>query len=307
MKKITATLFFLIVFSISLSSQVLETKNWCLSQCDLVGDERENTELVYLRLKNDSILHIANMDSIKRIPLRIGIIQEDSSEIEIEELVVRRAIDNLNKSFTGSNFVFYIERTDVIISELKLEDLSESLYDPYNAFSDEYDEPNLLSIYIFDHRNEFCNITSTSISCERTGGFSYVLSERTNNIIMSRFDISNVKVLAHEMGHFWGLYHTFEETQFGKDNFGQATCHLHGDRICDTPPDPGPIFEVYVNYVTCEFLKLKNEKGFAYKPHIENYMSYYKPCYLKKFSFTQGQIMVMKMAATLPIRSKFIQ
>ena len=305
MKKILPFLFFIIVFSINLSGQVLETKNWCLSRCDLVGDERENTELVYLQLKNDSIINLIQLDSIKRIPLRIGIIQQDSIDIEIKELIVRRAIDHLNESFAESNLVFYIERTDVILSKLKLEDLSEAFYSPYNEFSDKYDEPNLLSIYIFDHRDDFCNITGTSISCGRTGGFSYVLSERTNNIVMSRFDLSNVKVLAHEMGHFWGLYHTFEEAQYGKDDFAVEKCDLQGDRICDTPPDPGPVYEVYVNYVTCELLNLKNAEGLAYKPLIENYMSYYKPCYLKAFSFTPDQIAVIKTAATLPIRSKF--
>ena len=180
-------------------------------------------------------------------------------------------------------------------------------YYPYDEFSDEYDLPDLLSIYIFDHKDDFCNITSTSISCGRTGGFSYILSGRTNNIVMSRFDIPDIKVLAHEMGHFWGLYHTFEEAQFGKDDLKEENCHLLGDRICDTPPDPGSVFEVYVNYVTCELLDLNNDAGLAYKPQIENYMSYYKPCYLREFKFTPDQIMVMKLAAMEPMRSKFVR
>lgn len=307
MKKITLILFvFAATFNTTLS-QVVETKNWCLSKCDLAGDELENTELVYLQIKNDSIINISNLDSIKRIPLRIAIIQEDSLEIEISELEVRRAIDNLNKSFVETNLVFYIERTDVILSKLKLEDLSKNLYEPYNKFSNKYDKPDLISIYVFEHDKEFCGINNNSISCGRTGGFSYILSEKTNNLVMSRFDLSDIKVFAHEMGHFWGLYHTFEDYQFGKDDFSNENCAILGDRICDTPPDPGTVFEVYVNYTTCELSNLKNEEGFEYKPLIENYMSYYKPCYLKEFSFTPGQIVVMKVAATLPIRAKFIR
>ncbi len=307
MKKTLAIIIISAVTVINAFSQVLETKNWCLSRCDMVGDEKINTELVHLQMKNDSILKLTNLDSVKRIPLRIGIIQEDAMDVEVKELIVRRAIDNLNKSYAGLNFLFYIERTDVILSELKLEDLSVDFYAPYNRFSDEYDEPDLLSIYIFDYKDEFCEKTSTSISCGKTGGFSYILSERTNNIVMSRFDISDIKVVAHEMGHFWGLYHTFEEQQFGKDDFTVENCATLGDGICDTPPDPGPIYEVYVNYSTCELLNLTSDTGEEYKPHIENYMSYYKPCYLKEYSFTHDQMMVMTVAAGLPMRAKFIR
>ena len=38
-------------------------------------------------------------------------------------------------------------------------------------------------------------------------------------------------VLIHEMGHYFGLYHTFEG---GCPN---ADCAVNGDRVCDTPPD----------------------------------------------------------------------
>lgn len=289
----------------TLSSQVLETKNWCLSQCDIVGDERENTELVYLQFKNDSISHSHKSPTIKRVPLRIGIIQVDTVDVELKELLVRRAIDDLNASFAPAKFVFYIDRTDVIKSDLKIEDLSQDLYAPYNEFSDNYDLDDVMSIYIFDHKEDFCKITPTSISCGRTGGFSYVLSNRTNNFVMSRFDLSDPKVFAHEMGHFFGLYHTFEEVQYGKDTFDSQLCDQRGDRLCDTPPDPGTIFEVYVNYSLCELQGLTDENGNSYKPLINNYMSYYKPCYLKEYSFTNDQISMMKMAASQPIRSKF--
>ena len=124
---------------------------------------------------------------------------------------------------------------------------------------------------------------------------------------MSRFDLSDIKVFADEMGHFFGLYHTFEESQFGKDDFNPENCALLGDRICDTPPDPGANFEVYINYVSCETIGLENDEGKEYKPMIQNYMSYYKPCYLKEFVFTPDQINVIKAASSLPFRKKLIK
>ncbi|HTL08051.1 MAG TPA: M43 family zinc metalloprotease, partial [Chitinophagaceae bacterium] len=42
-------------------------------------------------------------------------------------------------------------------------------------------------------------------------------------------------VLAHELGHYLGLYHTFE----GQD-CANTDCSTDGDKVCDTPPDASP-------------------------------------------------------------------
>ncbi|MEM0998586.1 MAG: M43 family zinc metalloprotease [Bacteroidota bacterium] len=44
-------------------------------------------------------------------------------------------------------------------------------------------------------------------------------------------------VMIHEVGHFLGLYHTFQ------DNCRNFDCLLQGDRVCDTPPDA--VWRVY--------------------------------------------------------------
>ncbi|HEY4110832.1 M43 family zinc metalloprotease [Puia sp.] len=49
---------------------------------------------------------------------------------------------------------------------------------------------------------------------------------------------ANDVVLIHEMGHYLGLYHTFEGGCTNND------CSVDGDRICDTPPDQST---AYVN------------------------------------------------------------
>ena len=305
MNSLKLILLFCFFFHVTVQAQV-DTRNWC--QGHMHGDEKGNNEFIHRCMKDESIVAEANSGDVKKIPLRIGIIQTgQEKELVIKEIELHRAVTGLNKAFHDAHFVFYIDRVDIIESPLKLEDLQGERYGVYNDFSDKHDVKDMISIYVFDHGKEFCKVNGNSISCGRTGGFSYILSERTSNVVMSRFDITDVKVLAHELGHFWGLYHTFEEAQFGKDNFDPNRCTEVGDRICDTPPDPGTIYEIYVNYSNCELYNLTNEDGKEYKPMIENYMSYYKPCYLKEFSFTPQQLEIMMIAATQPIRSKYVR
>lgn len=299
-------LFFLLFLMVDICiSQVTEEKNWCASQCNAAGDEKGNTKRLCKEIEHNRALGRVLEGKKQLIPLRIGFVQRDTSETEVTKELVQNAVNNLNKSFVKTNLLFYVDRIDVICSEIKLEELSQNGYKVYDAFSKAYDLPNTISIFVFDFDEEFCRVDGNSVSCGRTGGFSYVLSDKTSNIVLSKFDLSEIKVIAHEMGHFWGLYHTFEEFQFGKDNFDHSQCHLVGDLVCDTPPDPGPIYEIYVNYTACELMNFVDIDGNKYKPLIQNFMSYYKPCYLQEYSFTDDQVNVINTALTQPMRAKY--
>ncbi|MES2890908.1 MAG: M43 family zinc metalloprotease [Bacteroidota bacterium] len=63
----------------------------------------------------------------------------------------------------------------------------------------------------------------------RVGGYATMPPGGTSldGIVVTGFK----QLLAHEMGHYLGLYHTFEGGCFNND------CTVNGDRVCDTPPD----------------------------------------------------------------------
>lgn len=98
--------------------------------------------------------------------------------------------------------------------------------------------------------------------------------------------------LTHEMGHYFGLYHTFEGS--GTELADGSNCATAGDLVCDTPADPFVKGEDLANYVSsCVFISEKKDaNGRYYDPMVGNIMSYYG-CSCK---FTHGQY--MRMAQT---------
>ena len=97
----------------------------------------------------------------------------------------------------------------------------------------------------------------------------------------------SVEIWIHELGHGFGLYHThefsYDATQRGED------CIQEGDRICDTPVDPGPYFchAPLSGDLVCETPKFPEED---YGPDPTNYMSYYQG----RDHFSQGQYAAMR-------------
>lgn len=107
-------------------------------------------------------------------------------------------------------------------------------------------------------------------------------------IVMEKGCISP-NTLAHEMGHYFGLSHTFAG---GTELVDGSNCLTAGDKICDTPADPfvdGDPLGIYVNS-SCTFTGLmKDANGDYYQPDVGNIMSYYN-CYC---GFTSDQFRLM--------------
>ncbi len=134
------------------------------------------------------------------------------------------------------------------------------------------------------------------------GGYAYLPWENTitdylDGIVM-RHDASGnrgtsqfFKTLAHEMGHYFGLMHPFDNghprMRPEQDSCGgnsPATCRDSGDYVCDTPPSTRAFFDC-VDRNTC------TETPVDRNDNKENYMSYNDDrC---RNMFTPGQIELM--------------
>lgn len=301
MKSISFFFFFLLSFQL-LFAQVMEDKRLCADPHGIAYDEHANCQAVYAQRFKEEMVSKMEKTPVLHFPLRVALVQTETDTL-IPIMALEKTITILNDAFSSAAIRFSIAKIEIINSDLILSNLTRNQFQPYNEFSKEHDLQDTISLYIFDYDPEFCQTAEGIISCGRTGGFSYILSELTNNVVLSKFDLEDHKIIAHEFGHFFGLHHTFEDRAFGKSPTDGSECFTTGDLICDTPPDPGNLYEVYVNYSRCEMVgNVDLESGIEFKPIIENYMSYYKPCYLKTYSFTKQQNIVLKLAAMSPMR-----
>ncbi len=134
-----------------------------------------------------------------------------------------------------------------------------------------------------------------------TSGFGYCgLSSFTTSavqgIIMNVICASasnNKSTMAHEIGHYFDLYHT-HETFFGDECPDGSNCSATGDLICDTPADPN-LYSGGTYYVTdypeCAYIDIPEPPPACgpepYNPQTENLMSYSRK--LCRDLFTAGQ------------------
>src|SRR5688572_1977037 len=112
------------------------------------------------------------------------------------------------------------------------------------------------------------------------------------------------KLLAHEMGHYLGLYHTFEGGCFNDD------CEVNGDRVCDTPPDGSVSSSASCSSPdnSCNTDTLSNYSNGTFftdvPDQVSNFMDYSNSACSNQF--TQGQADRMR-AAIMTQRSGLLQ
>jgi Pregnancy-associated plasma protein-A len=111
--------------------------------------------------------------------------------------------------------------------------------------------------------------------------------------------ISQISILAHEMGHCLGLYHTFENWPSNATNIPTLienvartgtckNCTTNGDLLCDTPADFN--YSNY-NFSSCIYDGTTLDPcNVPYSPLMNNIMSYYNLC-SNTFTSEQGDRM----------------
>lgn len=180
-------------------------------------------------------------NSIDYVPVVVHIIHNNGPE-DIPDLQVQNAIANINAKFLNSNnyrIQFCLAQRDPQGNPTTgiTRDVS-----PYTVETMEIDDITLKNINRWDphcYLNIWVikDILSISMGSGVIGYATFPTSHGQPNdgvVIEAGYFGTNATddaIGTHELGHYMGLYHTFEG---GCTNFN---CLTDGDQVCDTPPD----------------------------------------------------------------------
>ena len=107
-------------------------------------------------------------------------------------------------------------------------------------------------------------------------------------VLMKNSCAMNGSTFIHELGHYFGLYHT-HETAFGDEAVDGSDCSVDGDLICDTPADP-KLGGSNSSANGCTYTgTVLDEHGDFYSPKTTNVMSYMGKACRTHMTYTQMQ------------------
>ena len=244
---------------------------------------------------------------ILTLPVVVHIIHDGGPE-NIDDAQVIQGIEDLNVAFANAG---YYEQGSGVNTEIQFclarrdpnGNITNGITRDQNALTDmilELDDIDLKDINRWNPL-EYINIwlvssITSNIAGPGVAGYAFFPASHgqpEDGIVMesSYFGSSqaNSSVTAHEMGHYLGLYHTFEGGCTNND------CTVDGDRVCDTPPDQT------TGNVPCDLppnsCNTDTDSGFLMDVDdmIQNFMDYSAlSCY---HDFTQDQTNRMRFVA----------
>ncbi len=206
--------------------------------------ENQNNERLYHFLASDS----ANQHekTVYTIPIVFHIMHQNGPE-NISDATVIQAVDELNQRFQNSGQFF-----DATGHQVDIQFCLASV-DPWGnpTTGITHDYSSILTLNYYDYVQDWTFKTQN-----RWNPLLYLNVWTVGNIavdpfqnplgvggyatfpggpieidgIVGRYNLFVSSLLAHEVGHYLNLYHTFHSCT----NFN---CLLDGDRVCDTPPD----------------------------------------------------------------------
>ncbi|PHN01339.1 T9SS type A sorting domain-containing protein [Flavilitoribacter nigricans] len=255
------TVLLLVIFFLSGLSRTDGQSSWCGSDLSRLSGKQWEQARAFAERVRPPLEKTNNVDSVA-VTVHIINPSGNSGGIEFTVEDVEREIEITNQAFAGAGILFFICGTPRILNGEVIYDFTKG--DALNRFS--Y-IPNTINIYFV---NDI--ITNSGQGLCGYAQFPFVDIPENRYIMMNKLCATDGATLTHELGHFYGLFHT-HETRFGQELVNRSNCGKAGDQMCDTAADPNlgrPNLMSGCNYIG----EVKDQDGDAYDPPVSNFMSY---------------------------------
>ncbi|QMW00875.1 GEVED domain-containing protein [Spirosoma foliorum] len=229
---------------------------------------------------------------LQYIPIRFHVVRQNDGTGGADIASLNQALVLINQLYQPINIAFYLcGKLPHYINNTALFDYDNT---EESLLSNANDVSNAINVYLVN--------TLTYAGSEVTGYAYYPNAQATTNRVFLKASQLTDYTLAHELGHYFNLYHTFQNNQSSTianrelvirpgdalqgRPFG-PNCTTAGDFVCDTPADPYGLTGATLS--GCSYTGTsKDANGDLFNPLIANIMSYYFSCGMSK-SFTAGQ------------------
>lgn len=288
-------------------------KHFGCSDLTFTREEFDRMKNFDLEMQRASYSRSTSTNELVYFTVQVHVIHTSSKEQGADLETIRKNFKELNTlykevgiQFQQCNSVNYIDETEASELEFRGEKLSIDYTSNGGSFSRNHNVENAINVYFFP------KVYNGSISRGGAGMFPWKTDDYV--FIANGENEFSSEMLKHEMGHYFGLYHT-HETAFGAelvdrdlvDDQGNKLCEQTGDKLCDTEADPrlstpytsnSPNVDSECLYTDKE---TKDSEGEVYIPIVNNIMGYALGC---TDAFTEKQISKMYNSATQSFRRK---
>lgn len=292
MKKITKIVFLNILIWLLTSNEVK-------AQFDC-GTQITQEQQDYLNKSSRNKRNGLNLDEFSKkttnIPIVAHIIQTYFGEGGLSQEDLDTSIMQLNNSFAPLNFNFESCGIKYIRHNGYFTELQQSFLKSSNEFrmADESYVEGAINIYFVPN--------PVNRDGNSTCGWAYFPGSSNDWLVISNNCAKNGSTLAHEIGHYFKLYHTHRGTSdLSKNEFVDGSnCGQTGigDELCDTPAEPyfnekeRDGLDKCIDENCIYFCQDRDYNGQLYKPNTANIMSYsLKEC---RKTFSPDQIKRMQ-------------
>ena len=202
----------------------------------------------------------AREKNIINLPLAIRIVRRSDGTGGLPVAEIEEIMDSLNVRFANSNFQFFQCGDPQFVDVNVFYDFDRDLYADSLVT---YNIPDVINVYFISKI-----INGASFLC----GYASFPWNNQEYVVVKNDCAMNGSTLAHEIGHYLGLYHT-HTTINGVEYADGSNCVFAGDELCGTPADP-TLGSGNVD-INCQYTGTSRDgNGDPYAPDPTNIMSY---------------------------------